>query len=669
LAGKKYNLTELRLERPSWKKVLEDSLSPEKREIFQKRKNAVDMYIDGADNITIKQETDVHETKVNKWVAKCRRIDPATNEPYGYAALLPYYHVEEYKHESDSDNTVASPGSFGLLLQRYPTLAIFISDNYFGKKEATLEKNMRITTLHHKFLSECGNLGIQDYEYPFNSGSKGLRSLRRYVNGLKVQNDGFAIKREEKDARQKYRSTGRGHKNSTIPLAPYSLVQLDGHQIDMLYTVPVTNSDGSVSNLPATRLWLIAVIDAATRAILGYSLSTGESYSQTDVLAAIKDSIQPRVRIEFKIKGFNYPADGGFPCFAIEEANWAIFDAIMLDNAKAQLARDVVNKITEKLMCAINFGPVATPETRGIIERFFGTLEENGYHRIVSTTGSNARDARREDAEKDAANYGVTYNDLVELTEYLVATYNSSAHSSLSGRTPIQVMKERIKNAGMVPCISGAKMKESVGGLTHLTVERIVRGSFDSGKRPYISYEGVEYRNEAIAISAHLVGTKLFIEVDPDNISSVLAYTEDGIELGHLRAAGIWGRRSHSLKTRKEALRFANSNKTKNSSLFASLDGYEDELRNRAAQSRSARTKVERIRREQQENSQNPITPEAGDSHGATLKAFDLGHPNPKEDRAANKAPDKKECDISADYIDELDGISFEEAYERGLFK
>jgi len=667
LAGKKHNLSELKTERLDWKKVLEDALSPDKREIFLNRKKAVDMYIDGADIISIGQETHVHWSKITKLVTKCRRINPATNEPYGYAALLPYYHVEKYKREPARGSSVSSAGLFEQLMQRYPSLATFIADNYFGKKETTLEKNMQITTLHNKFLCECRRLGIEDYEYPFNTISKGLRTLSRYVNDLKSQNVEHAIKREGKDARQKYQSTGKGHKYSTIPLAPYSLVQLDGHQIDMLYTVPVTNSDGSVSNLPAARLWLIAVIDTATRAILGYSLTSGENYNQTDVLAAIKDSIQPRARVEFTIPGFCYPVDGGFPCFAIEEANWAIFDAIMLDNAKAHLAHDVVNKITEKLKCAISFGPVATPETRGIIERFFGTLEENGYHRTVSTTGSNARDSRRGDAEKNAVNYGVTYNDLAELTEYLIAAYNNSAHTGLSGRTPIQVMKDRIKNAGMTPCICDAKMKETAVGLTHLIVERTVRGTFSSGKRPYISYEGVEYRNEAISISDHLVGTKLFLEVDPDDISSVLAYTEDGIELGHLSAAGIWGRRSHSLKTRKEALKYTNSNKTKNSPFYASLTGYEDELRNRAAQSRSARTKDGRIRREQ-ENSNKPDAPEGIDGKGGTL-GLDIGQPGKKDGKVARQAPEKKECDISDDYINELDGISFEEAYKRGLFK
>jgi len=668
LAGKKYNLTELKASRLDWKKVLEDALSPDKREKFINRKKAVDLYIDGAEINAIEQETHIHVTRINKLVARCCRIDPATNELCGYAALLPYRHVEKYKRTPGSGGSGTSAGRFEQLLQNYPALACFIANNYFGKKEATLEKNMQVTVLHHKFLDECRSLGIQDYEYPFNTASKGLRTLRRYICGLKSQNGSLAIKREGEAARQKYQSTGKGHKYSTIPLAPYSLVQLDGHQIDMLYTVPVTNSDRSVSNLPATRLWLIAVIDTATRAILGYSLSSGENYSQTDVLAAIKDSIQPRARVGFTIPGFQYPKDGGFPCFAIEEANWAIFDAIMLDNAKAHLARDVVDKITEILKCAISFGPVATPETRGIIERFFGTLEENGYHRAVSTTGSNAQDARRDGAEKNAANYGVTYNDLVQLTEYLIATYNTSAHTGLSGRTPIQVMRERIKNAGMAPCISDPKMKETAARLTHITVERTVRGTFSSGKRPYISYEGVEYRNEAVSISDHLVGTKLFIEVDPDDISSVHAYTEDGIELGHLSAAGIWGRRSHSLKTRKEALKFANSNKTKNSPFYASLTGYEEELRNRAVQSRGARTKSERLRREQ-DNSNGPDAPESGDVKAGTAKAASHGQPGKKSIITAGQAAEAKECDISDDFINELDGISFEEAYKRGLFK
>lgn len=673
MANKKLSITELRIERQSWASVLEDALSPKDREIFVKRKTAVDMYIDGINISKIEETTNVVRTSIAKFVAKCCNIDPNTNKPYGYSALIRYRHTEKHARNISDIYSNSTRGLFELFLSKNPSLVSFISDNYFGNKDRTLEKNMNITILHKKLLVECRKLGIQDYEYPFNTDSKGLRSLRRYVEKLSKQNEQKTIKRECKDARQRFNSTGVGHRYSKMFLSPYSVVQLDGHKIDMLYTVPVIHSDGSVSNLPATRVWLIAVIDVATRAILGYSLSSERNYNQTDVLAAIKDSIMPREKINFAIPGFNYPENGGFPCFAIEETNWAIFDSIMLDNAKAHLAYDVVNKLTKKLFCSVNFGPVASPEVRGIVERFFKTLEENGYHRTPSTTGSNAMDNRRENAEKDAIKYNITYNDIVELTEYLIAIYNNSPHSALGGRTPLEVMESRIKKAGMFPCIVNNKNRAVVNGLTNIIIERTVRGSYKSGKRPYVSYEGVEYKNEAVSISMSLVGTKLFLEVNPDDISSVLAYTEDGIELGYLRAAGVWGLRSHSLKTRKEALKFASKNKSNKNQFIAILDGYENMLRERAAKSRNARTKSERLRHEQ-ESSNNILCDEIKNNPtNPNDQSIDIANDTSTISKKTNnerKTLNKNKIDSTSDeFLSSLEGMSFEEAYKKGLFK
>lgn len=99
----------------------------------------------------------------------------------------------------------------------------------------------------------------------------------------------------------------------------------------MLYTVPITSNDGSIEYLPATRMWLLAVIDVATRTILGYSLTSEQNYSQTDVLAAIKDSIKPRSPIQFTIPGFSYPENGGFPCYAIKDLEYLAYDDLMLE--------------------------------------------------------------------------------------------------------------------------------------------------------------------------------------------------------------------------------------------------------------------------------------------------------------------------------------------------
>ena len=56
----------------------------------------------------------------------------------------------------------------------------------------------------------------------------------------------------------------------------------------------------------------------------------------------------------------------------------------MLDNAKAHLAANVVNRVTENLGISLNYGSVATPETRGIVERFFKTIEIKGFHTLIA---------------------------------------------------------------------------------------------------------------------------------------------------------------------------------------------------------------------------------------------------------------------------------------------
>lgn len=655
MANKKYNLSELKIERLDWKNVLIEILDDTAKEVFLSRKKAVDMYIDGFTLQAIEDSTKINKASISKYIERCRSINPQDNKPYGYAALLHYKHTN--KRVSNRINTVsANKGSFRALLLHYPQLQDFIYNNYFGNQKDTLEKIMKVSTLHKKFLAECRQLGIEDYEYPFNTDSKAIRSLERYINELRHKNELKTIKRENKEVQQRFHSTGKGKKHSVTPIIPYSFVQLDGHKIDMLYTVEVLHSDGTVTDLPATRMWLIAIIDVATRAILGYSLSTQQNYNQTDVLAAIKDAMTPRTPLNFSIPGFEYPANGGFPSFAIKELEWTMFENIMLDNAKAHLAHDVVTKLTEKLGCSVNFGSVATPETRGIVERFFGTLEENGYHRIVSTTGSNIHDTRRINAEKDATKYKVKYNDIVELTEYLIALYNNSPHSALDGRTPLQVLENRVLNAGMQPYIANVKQRETINNLTNIIIERTVRGSYKHGKRPYISYEGVEYRNEILSVTTSLVGTKIFLDVNPSDISSILAYTEDGVELGYLRATGDWGLHPHSLRTRKNALKAIRKNTFENEPFFASLTNYEKVLRERAAKSRIARTQKNTFQLEKQ------VSDSIKESSNITINVSEKEVKQTKETKTNTK-------NYTLNSHNELDGLSFEEAYERGLFK
>lgn len=652
MASIKFNLEELKIERKCWKNVCEDTLTEETKSIYEKRKEAVDMYIEGYSMKDINSKTGIDKALVTRYLKRCLNIDKDSGEPVGYTALLPYKRVGEYKRVIDNIESKGFNGSFGKLLFDYPFLTSFIENNYFREDKATLEKNMSITILHNKFIEKCRQLGIQDYEYPLSTSTKGYKSLCKYVQRLEQENTNKAIKREHKDIRQKYKSTSFGKKYSDIPLAPFSVVQLDGHKIDALYTVPVENDKGEVVNMTATRMWLIAVIDTATRVILGYSLSREENYNQTDVLRAIQRSIIPHKCIQFIIDNFEYPQNGGFSSTAIKETEWALFDEIMLDNAKAHLAINVVEKLTSKLKCAVNFGSVATPETRGIVERVFRTLEDNYFHRLASTTGSNSRDVKRENAEKDVMKYKITYNDLVQLIENAISLYNNSPHASLDNQTPLECMERRIHEAMMFPYIANEVEKEYVNSLTHFTCTRKVCGGYKKGKKPFVNYEGAEYRNDIIALSNKLVGSTLSLEINPDDISKVKAYFSDGSEIGYLTAVGEWGRKPHSLKTRKAATKFARENKKNNDRLYSPLTEYENELRKRAKIQRKARTKADIVKSEQNKTS----TTESKEEKKPT-----------KENKVINIG--QKMQGLTEEQLEQLMSLpSVEEAYKKGVF-
>ena len=631
----KLDLLELRQNRECWKEINTEALSDEYRERYNKRREAVDLYIDGVAPKIIIEKTGIPGSEIVRCTRRCMEKDSEGNCK-GYAALIPNKRVKKTVDKLQK------------LFLEYPTLEAFVIGNYYGDNKYTLEHNMNIRTLHNKFLQECMRLGIQDYEYPFTLKDKGYVTLYRYIKQLESKMLNLTITRECKDSKQKFYSTGLGESANILPLAPFSHVQIDGHKIDMLYSVEVENEQGEIIFMPATRAWLIAVIDVSTRAIIGYSVSAYENYNQYDVLQAIHNSVVPHQKIEFTHSSFSYPENGGFPSLAISEAQWASFDMIMLDNAKAHLAKNTLEKLATGMKCAVNYGSVATPETRGIVERFFKTLEMGGFHRLPGTTGSNTKDKKRRSPEDESIKYQIKFKDICELLEFLIADYNNSAHSGLENQTPLQVMERRIRYAGMHPYTIPPAERLNIEKLTYFTEEKTLRGGYSSGTRPQISYLGTKYHAIDTQIPMDMIGQKVYIEVNPSDVSHVDLYNKDGVFVAKLVAVGEWGRRPHSLKTHQAALKRKNTNIQANKIFVPNLSEYEDELRENAKKSRRARTNAAIIENELGKAYRN-----------ISLVEPPIMYQKPKEVNNA-KTYTKEEIEL-------IDSMSIEEAYKRGL--
>ena len=600
MANRKFDRTELMDIRVIWPEPLAGAMSAERKALYEARKRAVDMYIDGETLEEINSKTGIDKSHIVKYVSKCYSRDGNGNFT-GYAALCPW---KKTKGTGDKEG-VASNGRFLKLLECHEELIPFIEGNYFGYEKYTLEKNMSLTRLHGRFVSECLKIGIGPDDYPLNTASKGYQALRRYVKSLEAGCVKLANRRTDEDSARKAASTGYGENYSPSPVAPFSCGQIDGHKIDLLYITQIELDDGTEVNDVCERCWFLPVIDVATRCIVGYHMSQETNYNQHDICKAVKNTILPHRKMNYTLKDLENNDMDGFPSSRYPELEYAMFDEIMLDNAKSHLTDHVMDTFTEKLGITLNYGAVSTPETRGIVERFFKTIEIKGFHTLPGTTGSNSRDIKAKDARKQAIKYGITFDEVCQIMEYLICEYNNTPHSTLLNRTPLEVMGERLEQ-GMLPHIASDMEKKEADRMLFFDKEVTVRGSIKSGKRPHINYLGARYRGDILSVNYEFLGKKLFLRIDPDDISSIEAYSEDCDYIEKIRAVGEYGHKKHSIVTRKLAIKYANANKKEHSDFETPLTDLEQSLKKRAAKSKKARTRVDIMQREQDAKKKGP---------------------------------------------------------------
>ncbi len=456
------------------------------------------------------------------------------------------------------------------------------------------EKNVKPIIIYETFLKQCKELGIEENEYPFNTSNLAKRSFYHYIKAIENQYSNEAIMRYHKNAIQKYKSTGIGTQTDYLRLRPFSKVQIDGHKVDLIATIKLVDENGDVSYLPIKRFWLLTLIDVATRVIIGYHLTIKEEYDRFDILLCIKNAIEPRKHMNFTLPGLQYPENGGYPSLEIEDAKWALFDEIELDNALAHHSNLAVAKITEYLNAAMSFGPVSTPERRGIIERFFGSLEERGYHRIVSTTGSNINDPKKQNCEAAAIKYQISFHDIFEITEVLIANYNLRPHTMLKNFSPLEIMKQRMER-GLLPNKLEIKKQKDLS-LLNFSITRQVRGSIKTGRRPYIQFEDTEYRSNELSYNNTLLGQTIVVLVNPEDLRTVIAYKSDGSEIGSLYAAGKWGNTPHTLKQRKEINKYFKLNHISLTPYDDPIAIYHEYLSTKSRENKAARNKLGDLR-------------------------------------------------------------------------
>ena len=517
---KQYKVKDEYFNSDNWKAVTVSHLPYEKQQIFNHRKNAIDSYLSSDIKVSeLCQYLEITYKDFYKLLNRCFTTKE-DGSIFGYEALIPGFRIKTtHKKFTNFINQ-------NLLVEEF-----------LDKKFKNYKRNNRsnLKKIHALFLKFLKGQGFNELDYPFTLSDKGYKPFCRYYS----------------DWSASYLNNNLDKINTTTNLSAYSTrpleeVEVDGHRIDAYFITEFQTPSGTWREAVIERPWLLCTIDRSTRSILGYHLVLKSAYDADDVITCIEKSIIPQ---EYSIcnNSFDNDLQGGLPNTIFPDVEYALFDELYLDNAMAHLANHTINTFVQTLGIKLCFGKVAEPTRRGIIERFFKTLEENSFHCLPSTTGSRTDDIRRTTPEKNARKYRISVQDLEDILQLTIFQYNAKGHQSLFGNSPLEDFKQKFDMSLQTYLPISLRSGEQF----HIEIETRKVVSNSNNAYLHINYSGAKYTNPRLSKDTLLKGKTLSLHINRQDLRTITAFYPNGQLYGDLVVEKKWRGRKHSLKERQ----------------------------------------------------------------------------------------------------------------------
>ena len=202
----------------------------------------------------------------------------------GYRACIPYARFSV----SDRNNSVvpdsSHPFAIDAVLQAIPELGDAVA-RFKGALPTQSKRSPAFDRLHSQFVKVLTGKGFQAM-YPLNIRDKGRRaltSLIKRIRGTKSENEMLLAADEPTSTRIE----------NLLSIRPFDRVEYDEHSVDIDAWLAMPMADGSFRLEKISRIWLLAVVDVGSGAILGWEMVLGRKYEQHDVVSLFAKIMSP----------------------------------------------------------------------------------------------------------------------------------------------------------------------------------------------------------------------------------------------------------------------------------------------------------------------------------------------------------------------------------------
>ena len=292
--------------------------------------------------------------------------------------LIPYHHKR-------GNRKPRFPKLFGDRPDQYKLMATVCGEVWLSQLKVTK------SYVWKRYKKRCELNGLRPLSY---------RTLRLYIN--KTYDD-FAEFRARHGSRAAYLKYGIFERRRP-PERPLEEVEIDHCLLDIWIIDPI-------SGKPVGRPWITAIIDRATRAILGVHISYEASYAS--VQRAIAHALWPKDLRDFDDITNTWDCHG-------------LWDILFTDNGK-EFRGDSLKATANILDFSIIFLPVKSPWLKGVIERFWQTLNIQVFSHEEGSTLATSKD--HYDPRKSTT---MTMEELRKLVlQWIVDDYHQAEHHTL----------------------------------------------------------------------------------------------------------------------------------------------------------------------------------------------------------------------------------------------
>lgn len=527
-----------------WPSIDLTTLPDSIRGATENRINAIRAFLkEGASLEEIQEKYGISRSTLYRAIEKCETLDK-NGSPAGWVAAIPYKRSGEKKYNRtappDSSSSQGYSGVFTQFVEKNQDLADWLraqARNYKSRKSG----GDYFIAIHKKFVRKCVECGIAEDEYPLNQKTEGISSLRKWLQDkhreLRAERELTSFEANE-DARD------------IDPSDILEQVEADGHKLDIRLVIRETDAYGEPVEYEILRVWLVCLIEKFSRCVLGYSLALGHNYDQVDLLTAIYRALSPHTRPQICIPNTRYRGEGGFPS---ETAGaWQTWSTLKLDNAWAHKAKHVIEVLTDRLGCVVEFGRPHSPNDRPIVERFFLYLVQNFSHRVIGTTGSESQDeikARLSPKSKKPLKLLLALDELESALDMVISDYNGRPHSAIQGHTPLDLYLLRLGARALPPNTLPIRFQHEAA-FTKVREVKTVKTNAKYGGA-FINFAYQKYRN-ADVLRSNSAGQKMIIEYSRRDVSSINLLDEFGEFIGVLTPSPPYSTTAHSYKLQTE---------------------------------------------------------------------------------------------------------------------